>query len=617
MIPRFLSDNLAQRAETVLSVSSEQLALPRVWAQDPLRFMPWRSKLGWNVTAENDAISYNEGGDEMVAFLARGNYASGDDYATAAQVALNSNRGLDPSALGSLAAWYRADKGLTVDADGNVLAWADQSGNGYDLSVGTGSPTFLPDAINGRPAVVLDGLTQNEINFQSDGSIFANLFDGSGDGTVIMVVRTPAAQEAAAFRTYFGGSAANSNLGRVNSGVSTYTCSTHDGVATRSTSKAITHDTVQVLLFQRDADTTIFAGVDDLDTAALASSATLVGAGGNPAGSLRIGLVSGANATTAFGWIAEMVFWAGSLTEGQRQAIVSYLKAKYELATDTTAATFTNTYSGAYGATTNKHTLARSAGGDTINFEWNTGSHAEIDAGEDLGFDTSADDTGAVTYTADSVSYHSREWLTFDLGSALGAAAACVVGHLALAAGGEIRLQGNSRDVWDSPTVDVVLDGDDWLRVRLFDQTAFRYWRFTINDVQNTLGYSQLGVPFVGGEGYVLSRGVRFGFTDAPKAQSLVSRGADGAWFQGKKRAPRAWQLSFAGLVDADKAALQEIQDAVEVGGHLYLCLDPSNPTASTRYGVLSAGISWTHQVNDEDPPMGWATQVSFEEEVQ
>ena len=54
-----------------------------------------------------------------------------------------------PASLPSLAAWYRADLGVT-ESGGNVTAWADQSGNGRDLSGGspdleaTGGPNSTP-----------------------------------------------------------------------------------------------------------------------------------------------------------------------------------------------------------------------------------------------------------------------------------------------------------------------------------------------------------------------------------------------------------------------------------------------------------------------------------------
>jgi hypothetical protein len=60
--------------------------------------------------------------------------------------------------LGSLAWWYRADLGVTIGA--GVSAWADQSGNGVNLTQATGGlqPAFLASAVNGKPAIQGDGV---------------------------------------------------------------------------------------------------------------------------------------------------------------------------------------------------------------------------------------------------------------------------------------------------------------------------------------------------------------------------------------------------------------------------------------------------------------------------
>jgi hypothetical protein len=63
-----------------------------------------------------------------------------------------------PLALPNLAAWYRADRGVTLNGS-TVSAWADQSGNGRTLSQGTGSaqPTFTASGIGSQAALSFDG----------------------------------------------------------------------------------------------------------------------------------------------------------------------------------------------------------------------------------------------------------------------------------------------------------------------------------------------------------------------------------------------------------------------------------------------------------------------------
>jgi hypothetical protein len=64
-----------------------------------------------------------------------------------------------PPATG-LQLWLKADTGIT-QSGGVVSAWADQSGNGYNVaSSGSAQPTFVSSAINGKPGLSFNGSTQ-------------------------------------------------------------------------------------------------------------------------------------------------------------------------------------------------------------------------------------------------------------------------------------------------------------------------------------------------------------------------------------------------------------------------------------------------------------------------
>ena len=62
---------------------------------------------------------------------------------------------------GDLAAWFRADTGVTFDVNRRVTRWEDSSGRGRALTQGAGGPTNRPlwesDQVSGRPAVRFDG----------------------------------------------------------------------------------------------------------------------------------------------------------------------------------------------------------------------------------------------------------------------------------------------------------------------------------------------------------------------------------------------------------------------------------------------------------------------------
>jgi hypothetical protein len=85
----------------------------------------------------------------------------------------------------NLAAWYKADTGLTCTSGcttGNaVTAWADQSGNSNNLT-GSGSPTFQSAQVNSLPAVQFISASNQfftlgtGINMSSAGSAAGSIF---------------------------------------------------------------------------------------------------------------------------------------------------------------------------------------------------------------------------------------------------------------------------------------------------------------------------------------------------------------------------------------------------------------------------------------------------------
>lgn len=79
-----------------------------------------------------------------------------------------------PSSLGGLALWLKADAGVTLDGS-NVIAWADQSGNGKNATA-IEAPTYATNSINGKPALVF---AQNAYLTTS------NIFNGSNARTII------------------------------------------------------------------------------------------------------------------------------------------------------------------------------------------------------------------------------------------------------------------------------------------------------------------------------------------------------------------------------------------------------------------------------------------------
>ena len=257
--------------------------------------------------------------------------------------------------------------------------------------------------------------------------------------------------------------------------------------------------------------------------------------------------------------------------------------------TQLNAAATDNTYTVTYSASTKKFTIARDTGSASFGLEWSTGANAAASIGLDLGFDTSADDTGATSYESDNASYKSREWLKADLGSALSVAVGIVVNHN-LGTSGTIRLQGNATDVWTSPTVDQVLSGDAAIRIAFISEQSLRYWRLVIDDVAtNTAGYSEIGVWYAGPYTEpTISYAI--GFTLEWQQLSEVTVAISGAHFQDERAQRPVWSLAWVEVPEGDRAALRAALFAVPRGKCFFFTFDSATPTG-TEYVYLDAGF--------------------------
>lgn len=260
-----------------------------------------------------------------------------------------------------------------------------------------------------------------------------------------------------------------------------------------------------------------------------------------------------------------------------------------EIQTQMDAAATDNTYTVTYSSSTKKFAIARATGSATIGLEWSTGANAATSVGLDLGFDTSADDTGATSYEADNAAYKSREWLKADLGSALAVSCGIAINHN-LGASGTITLQGNATDAWSSPTVDEAMAGDADIRIDYFTQQSLRYWRLFVDDVSsNTNGYSEVGIWFAGPytEPTVC---YAIGFTKSWEQLSEVSVAIGGAHFQDERAQRPVWSLRWAELEEADRSALSAALQLAPRGTSFFFTFDSATP-AETEYVWLADGF--------------------------
>ncbi len=258
------------------------------------------------------------------------------------------------------------------------------------------------------------------------------------------------------------------------------------------------------------------------------------------------------------------------------------------------AAAVDNTYTFAYSTSTHKNTWARATGVTAFSLPFATGTNHLISPHGMLGW-ADTDYSGATSYEAPSVSYHSWEWLKVDLGAATAAQFAAVLNDN-LSAGGSIRLQANATDAWTAPSVDEAIAslGDDGLiRYKwLSAAQSYRYWRLLIKDHLNSDGYSAIGLAWVGP--YVQpTRGIAQAYSEPRSSLSASAYSTHGARFLDVRPQRYDYRLRWGLMPSADKTTLE----AVHVGADLrplILALDAVGAPGRVRYGALSQLGEWT-----------------------
>lgn len=264
-----------------------------------------------------------------------------------------------------------------------------------------------------------------------------------------------------------------------------------------------------------------------------------------------------------------------------------------EIQTQLNAAATDNTYTCTYSAVTNKFTIARATGTDTIDLDWNTGPNAATSAGIDLGYDVSADDTGLTTYPADFVSHGSRSWIKFDLGT--GFASLSIEALIAFdgnfVSTTSITVEANTTDSWASPALSVPLQMDsarDYVKgIEFITATsAYRWWRVVIDDVQNPDAFTEMGVPYIG-DAYEPSNGYSAAFTENREELTSVDIAEEGASFQHVRATRFAYPLQWLGIPVAEKPRWESFADLVKIGRPFFLAFFPTVDIQDTLYMML------------------------------
>lgn len=235
------------------------------------------------------------------------------------------------AALGP-SAWYRTDALTGFNNGDAVTTFTDSSGNGYDAVQGTASkrPTYVTSAMNGRPALLFDG-----VNDGYDGTTaLSSLFGANGVRTIFVAAGlTTSAAGTYVFLTDDNSVFSLHYLTNVMDGPRLIHTN-HDGALdTVIKFQVLAGSGEQILASAMFSGSAVTVGYNDTDTAALATAAS--GALSDLTGTLNIGQTAGGGSTWT-GYIAEILIFNSALSEANRQIVERYLYEKYSIPDATT-----------------------------------------------------------------------------------------------------------------------------------------------------------------------------------------------------------------------------------------------------------------------------------------
>ena len=248
---------------------------------------------------------------------------------------------------------------------------------------------------------------------------------------------------------------------------------------------------------------------------------------------------------------------------------------------------------------------------------WATGPNRDRGAGIDLGFIVTIDSTNVNYHMGESVTHQSRHFVTIHRSPSadiptISANAAVLLEHTAtITATGaavpspesQVTLQGNTTDEWGASAIAfeqrfVNLPADPC--VQYLDVQAsgpdppeppglqsFEYFRLLIDDVQNPIGYFELGILYLGMHVEPACKVQAPSLANDPEDFSAVETGIDGTHFVDEHRYRDRWTLDFGAVKPSDQVVLREFFGALHVGENFFFDLDPSD--TAIKYGFLTA----------------------------
>jgi hypothetical protein len=257
----------------------------------------------------------------------------------------------------------------------------------------------------------------------------------------------------------------------------------------------------------------------------------------------------------------------------------------------------TDNFTVSYSDSVNKFVITNDTG--TFELLWNSGSNKSRSAAGTLGYDDTADDTGAASYTADYLRIHTEEWLKLDLGSAKAIKCFGFKFHN-LSSTATARIQLNNADTWSSPNVDQPLTITSGITIYFWETAQTQQWvRLQVKDIDNSDGYIEIGRCNLS-TFFEPSVNFRRDYTRTLHDPSEIMLSDGGQLSSNKKNKYQSYNLNFEYISDSDVDSFVEMWDYLGITKDFFFTRDRDNAGTTSHYARLIRDIQIQHIIRDE-----------------
>lgn len=283
-----------------------------------------------------------------------------------------------------------------------------------------------------------------------------------------------------------------------------------------------------------------------------------------------------------------------------------------------------STYTVSRDTTTKKVKIASDigGGGGIFQLRW-----ASSTAGATMGFDATSTDTGDDEYLADEIKTGTGEWIKWDFGISTNPQAFVLIGKrnqpIQISPSAVITLQANGTDVWSDPEYEQTLTFDDKVITLFKDEDddglhteALRYWRVLITDLDNPLGYVELGSAFLGNFWEPTRGAIQIPFNGSYVDRSITVFSEGGQTFSDIREKTEMFNVEWKGLTITEKEKIDEIFERFGLSLPFFVSIDPTPAMSSAANYFLRFVKFETAPTYILESPENFSCSMTLREEL-